>query len=217
MLVDGKLVDELLDDALRPEDTVLQQIRRSSQEQGLPAIEVSAQQGKLLTLLVQLSAAQSVLELGTLGGYSTVCLARGVGKTGYVATVENNPEYAAAARIHLKQAEVYNRVDLFEGEALNVLYNLGTQGRNFDFVFIDADKEHNWTYVQTVLAQHLVKPGSVIMVDNVIREGRVLSQWEKAHFIRMLGAHPQLDATVIQTVGSKTWDGFALARVKETE
>jgi predicted O-methyltransferase YrrM len=213
---DAKRVDELLNDVLLGDDPALAAAQVDSTAAGLPPIEVSPQAGHFLGLLVRLSGARRVLEIGTLGGYSTICLARAVGPEGSVVTLEFEPRHAEVAAANLRRADVADRVEIIVGAALASLPEL-TAG--FDFVFIDADKENNSAYVQWAI--ELGHPGTVIVVDNVIRNGRVLSPAADdlqatavREMLEMVGRHPRLDTAAIQTVGSKGWDGFALALVK---
>lgn len=210
-------VDVLLDELLLGDDPVLTAALADSAAAGLPPIEVSPQAARLLGLLVRIGGARRVLEIGTLGGYSTICLARAVGPTGRIVTLEYEPRHAEVARRNLDRAGVADRVDIVVGAALDSLPTLAG-GEPFDFVFIDADKENNLAYVQW--AVDLGRPGTVIVVDNVVRNGRVLhpapedrqAQAVRAT-LRLLGEHPRLDAAAIQTVGRKGWDGFAVALV----
>lgn len=208
-------VDAVLDHILL-EDEVLQDVRAASRRAGLPAIAVSTQQGKMMQLLASLSGAYYILEIGTLGGYSTICLARG-NQNSRVTTLECEPRYAAVAQENFRRAGIDNRVQVLLGSAVDRLWELHCQIRDgmlspFDFVFIDADKENNVTYLNW--AVKCGKPGTVIVVDNVVREGRCLTQPDKLDFLERLGHNKHLDACVIQTVGGKTWDGFTLAKVK---
>ncbi|HEX7321706.1 MAG TPA: O-methyltransferase [Mycobacterium sp.] len=208
-------VDVFLDELLVGEDPALTAAIEASDAAGLPAIAVSAQQGKFLNLVVKATRAKRVLELGTLGGYSTIWLARAVGPDGSVVTLEYEPKHAEVARANLDRAGVGDRVHVIVGAALDTLPTL--RGEPFDLVFIDADKENNAAYVEW--AVRLARPGSVIVVDNVIRDGRVLAPDDGAaegtrRSLDLLGEHPRLDAAAIQTVGVKGWDGFALAVVK---
>lgn len=184
----------------------------------MPAIEVSAQHAKLLSLLVTMSGSRRVLEIGTLAGYSTIALARAVGQDGAVVSLEYEPAHAEVARQNLDRAGVSDRVEIVVGAALDSLPTLQQRGQAFDFVFIDADKENNVAYVEWAIS--LGKPGTVIVVDNIARNGRVLDPQpgdEQAHAVRamfdMMGAHPRLESAAIQTVGAKGWDGFAVALV----
>ena len=187
---------------------------------GMPAIEVSAQHGKLLYLLATAMRATRVLEIGTLAGYSTINLARAVGPGGRVVTLEYEPDHADVARANLKRAGVGDRVEVIVGAALDTLPRLAERGETFDLVFIDADKENNVAYVEWAIK--LGRAGSIIVVDNIARFGRVLEPAADDHqaravrdMLEMMGEHPRLDAAAIQTVGTKGWDGFAVALVKE--
>ncbi|WP_430332061.1 O-methyltransferase [Rhodococcus sp. ACT016] len=185
----------------------------------LPPIDVSPPQGKLLNLLARIVGATRVLEIGTLGGYSTIWLARAVGESGRVVTLEFEPKHAAVARENLDRAGVGSRVDIRIGAALDTLPGVEADGMGpFDLVFIDADKVNNSNYVRWAL--RLSRPGTVIVVDNVVRGGAVSNPDPDDEAVRasrevlgLLAAEPRLDATALQTVGSKGWDGFALALV----
>ena len=204
---------------LHTEDDALRAARESAAAANMPAIEVSAQHGRLLSLLAQMSHARSVLEIGTLAGYSTINLARGVGPDGRVVTLEYEPRHAEVARENLERAGVADRVEIIVGAALDTLPGLADRGESFDMFFIDADKENNVAYVEWAVA--LGRPGSVIVVDNIARMGRVLDPAPDDHQARavrdmfdMIGENPRLDAAAIQTVGTKNWDGFAVAVVR---
>ena len=204
---------------LHTEDDVLRAAREAGAAAGMPTIEVSAQAGKFLSLLATVSRATRVLEIGTLAGYSTICLARGVGPAGSVVTLEYEPKHAELARQNLERAGVKDRVEVIVGAALDTLPRLLDRGEVFDLFFIDADKENNPAYVEWAIK--LGSPGSVIVVDNIAREGRVLEPAADDHQARairemfeMMGENPRLDTAAIQTVGTKSWDGFALAVVK---
>ncbi len=212
-------VDELFNRILHTEDDALRAAREAGKAAGMPTIEVSAQHGKLLSLLATVMRATRVLEIGTLAGYSTICLARGVGPGGRVVTLEYEPKHAEVARANLAQAGVDDRVEVIVGAALDTLPRLAERGEPFDLFFIDADKENNPAYVEWAIK--LGVPGSVIVVDNIAREGRVLKPAADDHQARairemfeMMGENPRLDTAAIQTVGTKGWDGFALAVVK---
>ena len=212
-------VDELFNRILHTEDDALRAAREAGKAAGMPTIEVSAQHGKLLALLATVMRATRVLEIGTLAGYSTICLARGVGPGGRVVTLEYEPKHAEVARANLAQAGVDDRVEVIVGAALDTLPRLAERGEPFDLFFIDADKENNPAYVEWAIK--LGVPGSVIVVDNIAREGRVLKPAADDHQARairemfeMMGENPRLDTAAIQTVGTKGWDGFALAVVK---
>jgi len=209
-------VDEFLDATVVGDDPVLSAALEASDAAGLPRIAVSAQQGKFLSLLAGAIKARRVLEIGTLGGFSTIWLARGVGPDGRVLTLECEPKHAEVARVNIDRAGVGDRVEVVVGPALETLPTV-TDGP-FDLVFIDADKENNARYVEWAL--RLTHPGSVIVVDNVIRDGAILSPdpdnvaGATRRTLEMMGEHPELDTAVLQTVGAKHWDGFALALVK---
>lgn len=212
---DAAAVDRLLDDLLLEPDWALHQALADSTAAGLPAIEVAPQHAHLLGLLVQMSGARRILEIGTLGGYSTICLARAAGPDGRVVTLEYEPLHAEVAAQNLRRAGVAERVEILVGAALDILPTLSGP---FDFVFVDADKENNSAYVQWAI--DLGRPGTVIVVDNVVRSGRVLDPAAddlQARAVRdmldMMGRHPCLDTAAVQTVGIKGWDGFALALV----
>jgi predicted O-methyltransferase YrrM len=209
-------VDEFLNTTVVGDDPVLSAALEASDAAGLPRIAVSAQQGKFLSILAGAIKARSVLEIGTLGGFSTIWLARGVGPDGRVLTLEYEPKHAEVARANIDRAGVGDRVEVVVGPALETLPSV-TQGP-FDLVFIDADKENNAGYLEW--AVRLTHPGSVIVVDNVIRDGSILSPdpddvaRATRRTLELMGEHPGLDTAVLQTVGVKNWDGFALALVK---
>ena len=216
---DPKALDELFNRVLDTEDDALTAARESESAAGMPAIEVSAQHGKLLFLLAKAMHATRVLEIGTLAGYSAIQLARAVGPGGQVFTLEFEPKHAEVARQNFTRAGVDDRVEVIVGAALDTLPTL--EGREpFDLIFIDADKENNVAYVEWAIK--LGAPGSIIVVDNIARFGRVLDPAPddlQARAVRdmleMMGANPRLEAAAIQTVGTKGWDGFAVAMVKE--
>ena len=209
-------VDEFLDTAVLQDDPVLSAALADSDAAGLPKIAVSAQQGKFLSLLATATGARRILEIGTLGGFSTIWLARGAGPAGQVTTLEYEPKHAKVARANIDRAGLGDRVDVLVGPALDTLPSV--TGGPFDLVFIDADKENNPGYLEW--AVKLTHSGSVIVVDNVIREGAILAPDRDAvvqgtrRVLELMGEHPQLDTAVLQTVGAKHWDGFAIALVK---
>jgi predicted O-methyltransferase YrrM len=215
-VADPKALDELFNQVLHTEDDALKAARDSANAAGMPPIEVSAQHGRLLSLLATAIRATYVLEIGTLAGYSTINLARGVGPGGRVVTLEYEPKHAEVARANLKRAGVDERVEVIVGAALDTLPQLADRGETFDLVFIDADKENNIAYVEWAIK--LGAPGTVIVVDNIARMGRVLDPAADDHqaravrdMLEMMGEHPRLDTAAIQTVGTKDWDGFAVA------
>ena len=210
-------VDAFLDDTMVGDDPVLSAALQASDAAGLPQIAVSAQQGKFLCLLAGVTQARRILEIGTLGGFSTIWLARGAGPQGRVVTLEYEPKHADVARANLDRAGVGDRVEVVVGAALETLPML--TGGPFDLVFIDADKENNPAYLEWAI--RLARPGAVIVLDNVIRDGKILMESQDARVaatrqtLQLMGGHPRLDTAVIQTVGSKHWDGFAFALVKD--
>jgi predicted O-methyltransferase YrrM len=208
-------VDAFLDSTLVGEDPVLSAALRDSDAAGLPHIAVSYQQGKFLSLLAGAIQARRILEIGTLGGFSTIWLARGVGPQGRVVTLEYEPKHAEVARANLERAGVGDRVEIKVGAALDTLPTV-TDGP-FDLVFIDADKDNYVAYLEWAI--RLARPGAIIVADNVIRDGRVLTSEDAAasavrETLQLMGADPRLDAAAIQTVGAKHWDGFAFATVR---
>ncbi|MBU3706114.1 MAG: O-methyltransferase [Mycobacterium sp.] len=208
--------DALLDQLLLDDDAALRAALTDSHAAGLPPIEVSAQSARLLYLLTRICGARRVLEIGTLAGYSTICLARGVGAEGAVVTLERSGRHAEIAAANLRRAGVADRVEIVVGAALDTLP--GLRG-DFDLVFIDADKENNSSYVRWAI--ELGRPGTVIVVDNVVRTGRILSPSPEDHqargvrdMLEMVGADQRLEAAAMQTVGAKGWDGLLIARVR---
>lgn len=213
-------VDRFIVDTVIGNDDALEATLRENQAAGLPPIDVSPAQGKFLHLLTRSVRARSVLEIGTLGGYSTIWFARAVGPDGTVRTLEYSAEHAAVARENLDRAGVGDRVTIDVGAALDTLPAIEERGETFDLVFIDADKENNSNYVRAAL--RMTRPGSIILVDNVVRAGAVADSTAtdarvvaSRELLTLLNAEPRLDSTVIQTVGSKGWDGFAFALVQE--
>lgn len=215
---DWASLDELFTRVLHTEDDAQRAAREAGAAAGMPAIEVSAQHAKFLSLLVKIAGVRRVLEIGTLAGYSTIALARAVGPEGAVVSLEFDPAHAEVARRNLERAEVGDRVEIIVGAALGTLPALEQRGEVFDLVFIDADKENNPAYVQWAIT--MSHPGTIIVIDNIARHGRVLDPApddEQALAVRamfdMMGTHPRLDTAAIQTVGAKGWDGFAVAVV----
>ncbi|WP_051012144.1 O-methyltransferase [Mycobacterium intracellulare] len=205
-----------MDSTVVGDDPSLTAALEASNAAGLPPIAVSVQQGKFLSLLAGAIGARRILEIGTLGGFSTIWLARGAGPQGRVVTLEYEPKHAEVARGNLKRAGVDDRVEVIVGAALDTL---PTVTGPFDLIFIDADKENNLAYVEW--AVRLARPGAVVVVDNVIRDGQILRPDSDDARVRAtretlqtMGEHPRLDTAVIQTVGAKHWDGFALALVQ---
>jgi predicted O-methyltransferase YrrM len=210
------VVDAYLNGVLLPGDAIADATLAANAAAGLPAIDVSPTQGRLLQLLVRMSGATRVLEIGTLGGYSTMWIGRGLPEGGTIVTLEVNEAHARVARANLDRAGVGGLVDIRVGPALETLPTLTGQ---FDFVFLDADKRNNARYLEWALK--LTHPGSVIVCDNVVRGGDVADPdvadadaRGTREFLEALGSDPRLDATALQTVGIKGWDGFALAVVR---
>ena len=217
---DPTALDDLFGRLLHTEDAALTAAREAADAAGLPRIEVSAQHAKLLSLLATVTRATRVLEIGTLAGYSTIALARGVGARGRIVTLEFQQAHADLARSNLERAGVGDRVEIVVGAALDSLPRLAERGDRFDMFFIDADKENNAAYVQWAI--DLATPGAMVVVDNIARSGRVLDPAPEDHQARavhdmfvMMGEHPRLDTAAIQTVGTKGWDGFAVALVRD--
>lgn len=207
--------DAFLSGLLVGPDADLESALSAQREAGLPEIEVAPVAGKLLNLLVRISGARRVLEVGTLGGYSTIWLARAVGPGGRVVTIEAESDNAAIARASIDAAGVGDRVDIRVGRGVDVLPTLVG---GFDLVFIDADKESNTIYLDW--AAKLGHPGTVVVLDNIGREGEIVRDDSTdpkvvgtREGLRMLGEDPRFDATALQTVGAKGWDGFAIAVV----
>ncbi|MDM7856315.1 O-methyltransferase [Cellulomonas alba] len=205
---------------LVPENPALVATREAAAAAGLPDIAVAPNQGKLLELLAVATSARRVLEIGTLGGYSTLWLARAVGPEGRVTTLELEPHHASVAQESLRRAGLGDRVDVLVGPATETLDRLAAEGAEpFDLVFVDADKQQLARYVEQALA--LSRPGTLMVVDNVVRDGQVIDPDHPDDRVqgvrRMVDAlvlHPRLDATVVQTVGVKGHDGFALVLVR---
>jgi len=212
-------VDTYFEGQLIPEQMDLKTALVASDAAGLPAIQVSAAQGKLLQLLAVTQAAQRILEVGTLGGYSTLWLVRALPPHGRLITLELDAHHAQVARQNFESAGLAECIEVRVGPALQSLAQLRSErAAPFDFVFIDADKPNNPGYMRAAL--ELSRPGTLIVVDNVVRAGAVLktSGDASAQGVRdmaeWIGQHKRLTATVIQTVGAKGYDGFLLARVQ---
>jgi predicted O-methyltransferase YrrM len=210
-------VEAYIIDRLVSADGTLDDVLTANAAAGLPGIDVSPPQGKLLHLIARMISARFILEIGTLGGYSTSWLARALPEGGKVVTLEVEPEHARVARANFARTGVGDRVDLRLGPALETLPRLAAERVGpFDLVFIDADKPNNPDYLQW--AMRMARSGAVIIGDNVVREGTVIDVHSADPSVRgvrrfydLLAEHPRLSATAIQTVGSKGWDGFALA------
>jgi predicted O-methyltransferase YrrM len=213
-------VEEFLSAAVVHPDGALKRAVQSAVEAGMPPIEVTPNAGKLLKLLVMSCGARRVLEIGTLAGFSTIWMAQGLPDDGRLVTCEYLAKHAEVARANVDAAGVGHKVDIRTGAALETLAVLEAEGGGpFDFVFIDADKENNPHYLDWAI--RLGRPGTTIVMDNVVWEGAVLDpSMDEINApgilgaLKMMGEDSRLDATVIQTVGSKGWDGFALAVVR---
>jgi predicted O-methyltransferase YrrM len=219
-------VDRYIDDHLVGEDSALEAAAAASDAAGLPPIAITPNQGKLLALLVRVHGARSILELGTLGAYSTIWLARALPADGRLVTLEANPRYAEVAETNIANAGLGEIVQLRVGPALQTLPELLAEGAGpFDVIFIDADKQNNPGYLEWSLK--LSRPGSLIIADNVVRGGAILdpdgsdprggagSVQGIRRFYELLAAEPRVSATAIQTVGAKGHDGFAIALVSD--
>jgi predicted O-methyltransferase YrrM len=210
-------VDDYIVDHLVSADPALDLSLAANAVAGLPAHDVSPAQGKLLHILARTVGARRILEFGTLGGYSTIWLAKALPTDGLVVTLEADPRHAEVARSNFERAGLADRIDLRVGPALKTLPNVEADGIGpFDFVFIDADKPNNPDYLAWAIK--LARPGAVIIGDNVVRDGAVIDSHSAdprvqgvRRFFDMLGREPRLTATAIQTVGSKGWDGFTIA------
>ncbi len=214
-----RAIDAFLEERLTPSDPILDAALAASAAAGLPPIQVSPCQGKLLQVLAQLIGARNILEVGTLGGYSTIWLGRALSPQGHLVTLEINPQHADVAVGNIRRAGLSNVVEVRVGPALESLARLAAERSGpFDLIFIDADKPGTPGYFDWALK--LSRRGSLIIVDNVIRKGALLDEGNSdpavqgmRRFLQALGSEPRVVATAIQTVGSKGYDGFALALV----
>ncbi|MFC9929937.1 O-methyltransferase [Streptomyces sp. NPDC127190] len=212
-------VDDYFITRLSPDDEVLQAALRESEAAGLPPIAVTAAQGKLLHLLAQVQGARCILEIGTLGGYSTIWMARALPEDGRLISLEYSAKHAEVATRNLARAGLDRITEVRVGPALESLPKLADENpAPFDLVFIDADKVNNPHYVEWAL--RLTRAGSLIVLDNVARGGRVADPDNTdpdvvgtRAALELIATHPRLTGTAIQTVGHKGYDGFALARV----
>jgi len=212
-------VDRYFTDRLLPPDEPLESALATSARAGLPEIQVSPSQGRLLQIVARALRARHVLEIGTLGGYSTICMARALPRGGRIVTLEFAPRHAQVARANLRRAGELRRVDLRVGRALEMLPVLHASGVGpFDFIFIDADKQNNAQYLEWALK--LSRRGTVIVVDNVARHGTIIQAKSTEpdivgtrRALRMMAKNPRLSATALQTVGVKGLDGLAIAVV----
>jgi predicted O-methyltransferase YrrM len=213
-------VDRYFCDRLAPieAEDVFEAARAVNKKAGLPGIDVSRLQGKFLELLVRISGARHILEIGTLGGYSTLWLADALPENGRIVTLEFDARHAETARKNLRNAGVLDRVEIIVGRAIDTLPTLETTAGPFDLIFIDADKQSYPEYLQW--SMRLSRSGTVIVADNVVRDGKVIDANSRdrdvqgvRRFTELLAAEPRLSATVLQTVGVKGYDGLTLAVV----
>lgn len=216
-------VDDYLAGRLLPADPVLAHVLAESDRAGLPAIAVSPLQGQFLHLLAKVMGARRILEIGTLGGFSTICLARALPADGRLVTLEAEPRHAEVAAANFRHAGLADRIELRFGRAVETLPVLEREGQGpFDLVFIDADKPSNADYL--AFALRLTRPGSVIICDNVVRKGEVADPRSLdanvlgvRRFLDAVAGDPRLSATALQTVGVKGYDGFAVLRVEAAD
>lgn len=212
-------VDDYIAARLLKDDTATDGVIAANAAAGLPAIDVSAPQGKMLQLLARGVGARRILEIGTLGGYSTIWLAGALPADGRLVTLELEPHHAEVARANIARAGLDDRVEVRVGPAVETLRGMIAAGEApFDFIFVDADKEGYPAYLRAALA--LSRPGTMIVFDNVVREGGILDPQHRDPRVQgtrglfeAMAAEPRLSATAIQTVGAKKWDGFALVIV----
>lgn len=211
-------VDQFIGETVVEEDEALRGAVEAAEAAGLPAIQVSPPQGKLLQLLVRLVGARRILEFGTLGGYSAILMARALPEDGRLISLEANPEYAEVARQSTERAGVGERVEVRVGPALEALPGLEGAGP-FDLVFIDADKVNTPSYFAWALDR--TRPGGLIVADNVVRDGTLAdatatedATQAQRRLHEMLAGEPRVSATTIQTVGAKGYDGFLIALVE---
>lgn len=214
-------VDAYITDLFARPDDALDSALRASQAAGLPAINVSPSQGRLLQVLAKAAGARAILEIGTLGGYSTIWLARALPPEGRLITLEADTKHAEIARANIARAGVAHKVDLRVGRALETLPQLAAEGRGpFDLIFIDADKPSYAEYFSWALK--LARRGTLIIGDNVIRKGAVINPDAEdprvpgvRRFNELVAAEPRVVATAVQTVGAKGYDGFTIAVVTD--
>lgn len=216
-----KDVDTYVEDKIIPKDAILEANLNRNRQANLPEIDVSPTQGKLLHLLAKMNRSTSILEVGTLGGYSTIWLARSLPENGQLLSLELEEAHAEVARENINVAGLESKVTVLVGKAAELLPTLETMGYGpFDFIFIDADKQNYPTYFEWALK--LAADGAVIIGDNVVRNGEVINKSSDdnrvhgvRHFMDLLQQSDEIDATAIQTVGSKGYDGFVLGIVNK--
>lgn len=212
-------VDHYLNDTLLPPDPTLDAVLSANKAAQLPSIDVAPNQGKLLQLLAETQQARRILEIGTLGGYSTICLARALPADGKLITLELDPHHAKVAFANIAHAGLAHAVELRLGPALDSLNQLHAEhAEPFDLIFLDANKDGYPLYLTATLK--LARPGTLLLADNVIRDGAIIDPSSSdpnvqgvRRFFELLSSDPRISSTAIQTVGSKGYDGFAIARV----
>jgi len=213
-------VDHYISQMLAPEDEVLRETIKSLDTAEMPQISVTANQGKFLQVIALMCNAKRVLELGTLAGYSTIWLARSLPEDGKIVTIEFDPRHANVAKQNIKNAGLLDKVDIRVGKAMDIMLEIKeAKEEPFDLIFIDADKPPYAEYFEMALS--LSHPGTVIICDNVIREGKVLDENSTddrvigvQRFNKLLASNKNVTATILQTVGVKEYDGMAIAVVK---
>lgn len=213
-------VDDYIYEKLIAQDHLLAEVLVRSSQHPIPLIHVSPTQGKFLKLLVQMTGAKRVLEIGTLAAYSTIWMGLALPEDGKIITLDYDEKHVSIARDNIEFAAMSDKIEVIQGPAVESLRQLLDDGvAPFDFVFIDADKGNNPTYLDLCLK--LSRPGTVIVGDNVVRHGKILEENPRGAnikglqgFFEMMSEHPQLDATAVQTVGAKSWDGFSIAIVR---
>lgn len=211
-------VDEYFMEKLIPADTELEAVLQANKAAGIPEIDVSPTQGRLLHLLAKIKGAKNILEIGTLGGYSSIWMARALPNEGKIYTLEIDSEYAFVAKQNIKNAGCENKVEIIVGDALETLPTFKKIAPPFDLIFIDADKPNNPHYLKWAL--ELANSGAVIIADNVVRDGAIVDEKSEdervqgvRQFIDLLQGESRIESTAIQTVGNKGYDGFVLAVV----
>lgn len=210
-------LDDYFNSLLLTEDEALLEAKRTSTAAGLPNIAVSAGQGKFLQLFALAMGAKRILEIGTLGGYSTIWLARSLPEGGKLVSLEHDPNFAKIAESNIDSAGLADKVDVVVGDALESLFDLRGE-EPFDFIFIDADNKNVPGYLGWAI--RLGRPGTVIIVDNVVRNGRVLDENDEGRAVigtrkavQYVHDHPRLDGVALQTTGVKGHDGYLIARL----
>ncbi|WP_306454060.1 O-methyltransferase [Evansella halocellulosilytica] len=214
-------VEQYFNSHLLKKDAVLEEVLKENQAAGLPAIDVAPHEGELLHILAKLKGVSSILEIGTLGGYSTICLGRALPENGKLVTLEYSEKHAQVAEKNIARAKLENKIHIIVGKALDSLPTLEKNGfKNFDLIFIDADKKNNPHYLNWAL--DLAQPGAMVIIDNVVRHGEVVNAGSNDESVQgtremvdLLATDSRIDSTAIQTVGSKGHDGFIIGIVNK--